>query len=150
MAVVTVDDDVETAIPLCVADGSLVDLVCISKPVVAVLPDEGMSLSFAPSSPGSGGDTNRAVGRSPVASGLRDFFKMGCEGGGLDALDDRLLIDASFDFNRGAFGRSCVESTSRCRCATMSCLVNAGTLGPSQRLGGPWRGTKVGPTEMSS
>lgn len=81
-----------------------------SKPVGAVLPDERPSLSLLPSSPDSGGDTNRAVGFGPPVSGLLAFFKMGCDGGGFDALEDKLLMEASLDFIRGGSGRCCVSS----------------------------------------
>jgi len=53
---------------------------CLSD--TAVLPDEA-----APSSPESGGDTNRAVGRGPDDEGPLVFFRIGCKGGGLDEED---------------------------------------------------------------
>lgn len=86
----------------------------ISSPVVAVLPDEGMSLSLLPSSSESGGDTNRAVGLGPVVSGLFVFFRIGCEGGGFDALEDKLRIDVSVDLIRGGSGL-CGSSSPRLR-----------------------------------
>jgi hypothetical protein len=59
------------------APGSVFVVIGNSNPVVAVLPDEGMSLSLPWPSSDSGGDTNRAVGLGPVVSGLLAFFKMG-------------------------------------------------------------------------
>lgn len=91
------------------ADGTFVEKDR-SKPVRAVLPDEGMSLSLLPSSSDSGGETNRAVGFGPPVSGLLAFFRIGCDGGGFDALEDKLLMDASLDFIRGGSGRCCVSS----------------------------------------
>lgn len=104
-------------------------MLAISEFAVAVLPDEGILLSLVSSwSDSGGGEANRAVGRGPaVANGLRDFFKIGCDGGGFDALDDRFLEDTTFDFIRGDSGRSCVQPSPLVRCATMSCLVNGGT-----------------------
>lgn len=40
---------------------------------------------------------NRAVGRGPEEEGPLAFFKIGCGGGGLDALEDRFLTEASPD-----------------------------------------------------
>lgn len=94
------------------AGGDSVD-IAISKPVIAVLPDEGMSLSLPPSSSDSGGDANRAVGFGPEDNGFLDFFKIGCDGGGFEALDDRLLMEVSLDFIRGGSGRCLVSSRPR-------------------------------------
>lgn len=62
----------------------------ISNPGVTVLADEG-ALSFSPSSSDGCGDTKRAVGRAPDVEGPLGFFKIGCDGGGLAALDERSL-----------------------------------------------------------
>lgn len=55
---------------------------CISK--TAVLPDDTAPSSLPLSSPESGGDTNRAVGRGPEEDGPLVFFRIGWSGGGLD------------------------------------------------------------------
>jgi hypothetical protein len=68
----------------------------ISSPLTVVLSDEVISGSFSSSSGESWGDRNRAVGRGPVADGPRDFFKIGCAGGGFEALDERLRRPLSF------------------------------------------------------
>lgn len=137
----------------------------ISRPGVIVLPDEGISSSFSASSSDACGDTNRAVGRGPVVEGPLGFFKIGWGGGGLNA-----LVTMSFDM--GILGVLTVvllawevDSSSlpcrRCRKEViwlsssqttrfMQCgksLIR--TSGPSHRFGGPRKGTKVGPSEIS-
>lgn len=68
------------------------DATCcrISKPGVIVLAEEG-ALSLSASSSDGCGDTKRAVGRVPDVEGPLGFFKIGCDGGGLAALDDKSL-----------------------------------------------------------
>ena len=51
--------------------------------VAAGLVDTASALWIA-SSLVVGGDANRAVGRGPDAEGPLDFFRMGCDGGGLE------------------------------------------------------------------
>jgi hypothetical protein len=70
--------------------GEYVTAVFMSTPVAVVLPEEGISASLASSSGESWGERNRAVGRGPFVEGPLDFFKIGCVGGGFDALDERL------------------------------------------------------------
>ena len=65
-------------------DGDLTLAAFISNAGTIVLPDEGMS----PLSSGEpAGDMKRAVGRGPVDDDPLGFFKIGCDGGGLEALD---------------------------------------------------------------
>lgn len=65
----------------------------ISRPGVTVLPEDGISFwSFSScSSPDTWGETNRAVGRVPDVEDTLGFFRMGCGGGGLRALDGMSL-----------------------------------------------------------
>lgn len=55
------------------------------------------SASWIASSPAVGGEANRAVGRGPDAEGPLDFFRMGCDGGGLvdDGVSPFLLSDGT-------------------------------------------------------
>lgn len=76
-------------------------IIAISSPVVAVLPEDGNSLSLSSSLADSCGETKRAVGRGPDEDGPLDFFNMGCGGGGLEALDEKLLAEMSFAFAGG-------------------------------------------------
>jgi hypothetical protein len=77
----------------------------ISEDVVAV-PGDMLSPSLPPPSLESGGDAKRAVGRCDDVDGCRDFFKMGCGGGGLE--DEGV---GCFLFSIGA--GSCAELSSR-------------------------------------
>lgn len=61
----------------------------ICMPVAAVLPED-VSLSLDASSSESCGETNLAVGRGPDVEGPRDFFRIGCGGGGLE--DDDAIV----------------------------------------------------------
>lgn len=60
----------------------------ISNAGVMVLVEEG-ALLLSPSSSDGCGDTKRAVGRGPDVEGPLGFFKIGCDAGGLAALEER-------------------------------------------------------------
>ncbi len=73
---------------------------------VAAAPGDVLSPSLPPPSLEFGGDAKRAVGRCDDVDGCRDFFKMGCGGGGLE--DEGV---GCFLFSIGA--GSCPELSSR-------------------------------------
>ena len=64
--------------------------VRLSVPVAVVLVEDWSSMSSSSSTADSCGDRNLAVGRGPDAEGPLAFFRIGWEGGGFDALDERL------------------------------------------------------------
>ena len=76
----------------------------ICMPVAAVLPED-VSLSLAASSSESCGETNLAVGRGPDVEGPRDFFRIGCGGGGRE--DDDAMVSLFVCFSAaGLLGTS--------------------------------------------
>lgn len=62
----------------------------MSVATVVALLDEGISGSLVSASGEPCGDKKRAVGRGPIVDGPRDFLRIGCAGGGFDALEERL------------------------------------------------------------
>lgn len=96
-----------------------------SFPIVAVLPEEGMSLSLSSSSADSWGERKRAVGRGPDDEGPLAFLRMGCDGGGLEALEERLFKEALAE----GVGSTvlCDDGCSASTAAAIACNKRGGT-----------------------
>ncbi len=122
--------------------------------------------SFAASSPDSGGRSKRAVGRDPDAEGPLGFFKIGCGGGGRE--DDGVgCFGTTLSVELWEFSRSdpalLLASADACFLSwsvfwSLAWVSRRGykerdgrrhTGRPSYRLVGPFRGTNVGPSEIS-